>query len=327
MKTIVAAAMCSVLALTACDGENPFMVEEVVDPGVAPVIDPDNPVSANGIPEALTGGNLELVEYDPVAGTLAVDMSALDRNDSDIPLESYMPNAALTALAPGYQVFSYQDDALDRMFVAIVAQSNDGSVLGAVVMDGGQFNKFFGGGFYATDGDYTPGVATNDTGLVSYAGNYSALTNINAEGDQLLVPGGTPDPAILPSQPGQITGNIFINADFGDNTINGAIYNRALENVGPAVVGIPDVFLTPAPITDAGTFFGVVENPAQDAVGNYGGTFGGTEAAGVAGVTNLDGDWLPSAENEAEFGVFVLTQCGQPLDAAICDDTPVNPNP
>lgn len=320
----------TVIAVTAllagCDSSNPFDdTDVVVDPDPAPVIDPENPVSPNGIPAALTGGNLESVEYDPSAGTLSVDMAALDRNDEEIPLESYVPNAALTALAPGYQVFSYQDDALDRMFVAIVAQDTSGSVVGAVVMDGGQFNKFFGGGFYATDGSYTPGSAANDTGLVSYAGNYAALTNIIAEGDQLMTPNGSPDDSILPSQPGQITGSIFINADFGDNTINGAIYDRALVNVGPTVVGIPDVVLTPTAITDAGSFFGVVENDEQDAVGNYGGTFGGTEAAGVAGVTNLEGDWLPNVEDEAEFGVFVLSQCGQPGEAAICNDIPVNP--
>lgn len=331
MKKTLLSSLLGCITLAGCDGENPFMTTPAVTPGAAPVIDPDNPVSANGIPEALTGNNLELVAYDPVAGTLSVDMAALDKNDSDIPLESYMPNAALTALTPGYQVFTYQDDPLDRMFVAIVAQSPDGAVMGAVVMDGGQFNKFFGGGFYATDGDYTPGSGPNDTGLVSYAGNYAALTNLDADGSQLLTPGGSPDPVLLPDQPAQISGQVFINADFGDNTLNGAIYNRAFTNLDPvlqAAIGgaaLEDVILTPTDITDAGTFFGTVETSDQDAVGSYGGTFGGTEASAVAGVTSLDGDWLDTIDNEAEFGVFVLTQCGQPGEDPICASIPVNP--
>ncbi len=330
-------ALTLIAALAACDNANPFQGGGTVDPGPAPVIDPDNPVGANGIPVSLsgTGGaqNLSSVQYDPGAGTLAVDMAALDRNDEDIPLEDYTFNANLTALAPGYQVFSYQDDGLDRMFVAIVAESTDGSVVGAVVMDGGQFNKFFGGGFYATDGNYSPGNPSNDTGLVSYAGNYAAVTNLDANGNELIaVPPGT-DPILLPSQPAQISGEIFINADFGDNSVNGAIYNRSFQNLDPVIQGIiggadlGDIVLTPATITNEGTFFGTAENPAQDALGNYGGTFGGTESSGVAGVVSIDGDFIAGIDNEHEFGVFVLTQCGQPGEAAICDDIPVNPNP
>lgn len=326
--------------LAGCDSSNPFQADESGDTpidngGDTPIIDEGEEVSSTGIPVALSGVNgavnLESVSYDPDNQSLAVDLAALDRTDSDIPLQDYAFNANLTALAPGYEVYSFQDDGLDRMFVAIVAQSDDGSVLGAAVMDGGQFNRFFGGGFYATDGNYSPGRGENDTGLVSYAGTYAALTNIDADGAELLgVPAGT-DPQLLPSQPAQITGDIFFNADFGDNTINGAIINRAFENLNPlteAVLGTSDldnVVLIPTAITDTGTFFGSAENPAQEAVGSYGGTFGGTEASGVAGVTALDGDWIPALENEHEFGVFVLTQCGQPGDAAICDNIPVNP--
>ena len=320
--------------LAGCDGENPFQAEVAavapvvpVTPPTTPIIDPDNPVNANGIPTVLAN-DLQSVAYNPVAGTLSVDMLALDRTDSDIPLQAYTPNASLTALAPGYEVFTYQDDPLDRMFVAIVAQDANDNVVGAIVMDGGQFTKFFGGGFYATDGNYTPGTGLNDTGLVSYAGDYAALTNLDANGNELLVPGGTPNPAILPGQPAQISGSIFINADFGDNTVNGAIYDRAFQNLaGPSgpILAVPDVYLIPTAITDAGTFFGEVEHPAQENVGAYGGTFGGVNAQGVAGTTNLDGDWLPTVENEAEFGVFVLTQCGQAGQDPICASIPVSP--
>jgi hypothetical protein len=318
-------------ALTGCDGTNPFQVAAAVDPAEAPIIDPDNPVDSNGIPLVLSGdgaaANLTAVAYNAIDQTLSVDMAALDRNDEEIDLEAYAYNATLTALAPGYNVFSNQDDALDRMFVAIVAQSEDGSVVGAVVMDGGQFTKSFGGGFYATDGNYTPGNPSNDTGLVSYAGTYAGLSNLPADGNELIEPNGNPNPDILPYQPAQISGEVFINADFGDNSVNGAIYNREFENINDdfSAATLDTVFMIPTPITEDGTFFGETENRAQDNIGSYGGTFGGTEASGIAGVVHLDGDFVVGAENEQEYGVFVLNQCGQAGEDPICGTIPVNP--
>lgn len=331
-RIILALALATSLA--ACDSANPFMGgDDDTDTGDTPVIDDGEEVTTDGIPEALAD-DLRSVAFDPDAGTLSVDMAALDRSDTDIPLSNYSPNPALATpemTAQGYQTFSYQDDALDRMFIAIVAQTPDGSVVGAVVLDGGQFSKFFSGGFYATDGEYTPGVPENDTGLVSYAGTYAGLTNLDAVGNELLpVPAGTDDD-IRPDQSAQVVGDIFINADFQDNTINGTIYNRAFVNLSPVFDAAFDgsdlntINLIPATITDAGTFFGTAENPEQESVGNYGGTFGGTEASGIAGTTNLNGDWIPEIDNEIEFGVFVLTQCGQPGDDALCDTIPVNP--
>lgn len=317
-------ALALVTTVAACDSANPFQVDDT-DTGDTPVIEDGEEVTTEGIPESLAD-NLRSVAFDPTAGTLFVDMAALDRSDTDIPLSEYTPNPDLATdemTAQGYQVFSYQDDALDRMFVAIVAKSSDDSVVGAVVMDGGQFTKFFSGGFYATDGEYTPGNPTNDTGLVSYAGIYAGLSNLDGDGGALLpLPVGT-DNAIAPDQPAQIVGNIFINADFTDNTINGAIYERSFVNLSAGFTtllggtDLNDVFLIPTAITTEGTFLGTVENPEQEGVGAYGGTFGGTEASGVAGTTNLDGDWIPDIDNEVEFGVFVLTQCGQPGEDAL----------
>ena len=323
----------SLALLAGCggDGENPF--QEETDPE-APEID-DGEVQTDGIPAELAG-NLRSVAYDPDAGTLSVDMAALDRDDEDIPLESYTRNTNLETSemqANGYRAFSFQDDALDRMFVALVAESEDGSVQGAAVMDGGQFTRFFGGSFFATDGSYTPGGPTTDTGLVSYAGLYTGLSNIDGYGNELLpVSPGTPD-QLRPAQPGQTQGDVFFNVDFDDNTINGAIYNRAWTNLNPALAGSPDldlddVFLLPADITTAGSFFGdaraIDDDGNEIAIGSYGGTFGGTDAAGLAGTTHLT-DYLGELDAEEEFGVFVLTQCGQPGEAAFCDSIPVNP--
>lgn len=339
MTRIFTTAAISLALLAGCDNANPFDDDTsggTGGTGDTPVIDDTGgEVTTAGIPTALAG-NLESVAYDPNAGTLSVDMAALDRNDVELDLEEYNRNTNLETpemVAENYQVYSFQDDGLDRMFVAIVAESPDGSVQGAVIMDGGQFTRFFGGGFYATDGSYSPGVPTNDTGLVSYAGLYAGLSNIDADGAELIpVPIGTPG-QLLPDQPGQVQGDIFFNVDFGDNSINGAIYNRSWVNLHPALVGNPDydlndVYLLPADITTEGAFFGdAVSHDSggiEISVGNYGGTFGGTEAPGAAGTTHLT-DYLENVEFEEEFGVFVLTQCGQPGEAAICGTIPVNP--
>ena len=326
-------ALAALLALAACDNDNPFLAAGADTPVDTPP-DEESPVTDAGVPEFLAN-NLTAISYDPANNTLSVDMYALDRNDLDVPLEGYTRNLALEADAPaGYQVYSYQDDALDRMFVAIVARSPDGSVEGAIVVDGGQFTKFFGGGYYGrVSGDYDPGQASNDTGLVSYAGNYAGLSNFDADGDELLPPAGSPDPSILPSQPAQITGEIFLNVDFDDNSVNGGIYNRSFTNLAPAIeaaLGSPnleDIFIIPTAITNDGTFFGEgnVVDDEQNPIGSAGGVFGGTDSAGLAGTVRLDGDFIDGLENEAEYGVFVLVQCGQAGDAALCDSIPVNP--
>lgn len=320
----------ALVLLAACGDGNPFSsVNTGGDPDDGDVV-----TDADEIPEALSN-DLSNVAYNPTSGSLFVDITALDEVTDDYPLERYQPNAALQALSPaidaqGYRIYSFQDDALDRMFVAIVSQSPDGSATGAVVMDGGQFTKFFGGVNYSAT-DFTPGSSENDTGLVSYAGTYAGLSNLDADGAQLLTPATPVDPEILPAQPAMIESPIFLNADFGDNTVNGAIYERSFVNLAPAIetlLGGPDlptVYLIPTDITDEGTFFGNAQNPAQEDIGTYGGAFGGDNATAVAGGIHLDGDFIPGIDNEEEFGVFVLVQCGQPGDDAICANIPVNP--
>lgn len=323
--------------LVACGDGNPFAAVSTGDnTGTGDGTTDDGTTTDGGTINAALSNDLANVVYNPTAGTLFVDINALDAATDDFPLQEYSRNAALEAVATemtaqGYEIYSYQDDALDRMFVAIVATSPDGSATGAVVMDGGQFTKFFGGVNYITS-DYSPGEPTSDTGLVSYAGTYAGLTNLDADGAQLLpVPGGT-DPAIRPDQTAMVEGDIFLNADFGNNSVNGAIYDRSFVNLDPAIqaaltngADLNDVFLIPTDITTAGTFFGTAENAAQEGIGSYGGAFGGDEAAAVAGGVHLDGDWLPDVDNEEEFGVFVLVQCGRSGDAAICDSIPINP--
>lgn len=147
---------------------------------------------------------------------------------------------------------------------------------------------------------------------------------MNADGAELLPPPAGVGPAILPEQPAQIVGDIFINADFGQNSVSGGIENVEYYNVNPGYIAtygsieLPDMLLLTTTISDVGEFQGSVLNPALETIGVYGGTFGGIGATGVGGVLSLDGDWDPNIINEYQYGTFVLTQCGQPGDAAIC---------
>ncbi|MFU8825044.1 hypothetical protein, partial [Yoonia sp.] len=80
-----------------------------------------------------------------------------------------------------------------------------------------------------------------------------------------------------------------------------------------------------------GSFNGAIELDDFTPVGNYSGTFGGQDAAAMAGMVQLgtgflvdrDGDPLPAYTDtdgrEREFGIFVIDQCptSQPLCAFV----------
>lgn len=268
--------------------------------------------SAATIPESLRG-HVNEVAYNGV--TLRIDMDGLDSTPVMVTFERY---AGLDV--PGYQAFKVQEDALDRMFVALAAESQDGSTRAVAVADGGQFQRYFGGGYYERDGGFDrPTIGTGPgAGQVSYAGDYAAVTNVGAPGGDLIPPAPGTDPALLPEQPARVTGDIFLNVNFSDNQVNGTIYNRVIVDSG---FSLDDVILIPTTIATNGTFSGTVEGDAPnegDASGTYGGIFGGTDSASVAGVVHLT-SFDSGFVNEQEHGVFVLTQCGRPGDSAVCD--------
>lgn len=303
--------------LAGCSG-NPF----------TPILSPDAPVvgdqPATPVPNpsatipASLAGNLEAATYDADTDTLILRLTSLDQGVLDA---TYVRTPALDR--PGYQAYTFQDDPLDRHFTAMVARSGDttNSVQAGVVADGGQFNTFFSGGFYErTD----PTFAKPTSGLVSYAGGYVGQTNVNGPGDQLLPVDPGIDSAVRPAQSAQVFGTIFLNVDFTDNTINGAIFDRTLALTTPQ--DLPDIALRVGNIAPDGTFYGETVQYRGDTtrdVGDYGGIFGGSNASAVGGVvalTEFDG---PSNdlgfEAERETGVFVLSQCGQPgEDATLC---------
>ncbi|MBA85356.1 thymidylate synthase [Thalassobius sp. S69A] len=299
MKRITASLLC-MAALTACtDGSGSGSIGSGGE--------------LENVPDDLKG-NVEAVSYNANNETLTLRLNGLDGGPQDLV---YTRNAALDV--DGYEAYTYQDDPLDRHFTALVAQSNDGSVIAGAVADGGQFNRYFGGGFYQRSGRYDP--PTGASGQVSYAGTYAGVTNLDAPGDDLLpTPAGT-DPAILPAQSARVEGDIFLNVSFNDNAVNGGVYNRRF--IDDQTITLPDVVLVNTTIDEEGVFYGEVEfDGTINGVGNYGGIFGGTDAAAVGGTVVLEDidNNIYGWTGDEEIGVFVLTQCGQAGDADQCDD-------
>ena len=194
------------------------------------------------------------------------------------------------------------------------------------------------GAHFERDGAYDPPDVTEDTGLVTYAGRYVAVTNIGDINGSDLLPTGVTDPELLVPQALVVHGDAFLNADFADNSVEGNIYNRELldTNLTP-LTDLPSLVLVVTDIEANGSFEGTVEYDTGDPlsnttnntqVGSYAGVFGGPDSTSVAGGVDLnefDGASNPlGLEAELEAGVFVLDQCGTPGDSAVCDS--VNPD-
>jgi hypothetical protein len=314
------AAPLALLVLAACEG-NPLGGGEV------PVCDTDCPVGPSDpvtIPTVLAK-NLQSINYDEASDSFRIRMKSLDST----PEEVVWTRRAALDLA-GYNAYAVQEDPLDRMFVGLAKTSSDGSVGAMAAGDGGQFNRVFQGGVYSRTGRWNrpSGTEGNGSGQVSYAGKYVAVTNIRAPrpGETLPVPPGT-DGEVIPGQPSRVEGDIFINANFTDNSVNGAIYNRVLVDY---TFGLQSVIMVPTDIEANGTFTGkterwVVDDPQMPETGDYGGVFGGADASAVGGLVALTKLYRSDTGEELtgalEHGVFVLEKCGTPNDAPICDQT------
>lgn len=285
--------------ISGCSGTNPFVDDDAGTGGSTGAIT---------IPDELKG-DLTKISYTPGAVTITVEGISLDGNNRST---TYNRRAALDV--PGYIAYTAQNDPLDRHSTAFVAQSrNSGSVRAGVVVTGGQFNRVFSGNFYERTGGFS-----RTTGLVSYAGTYVGLLNGGGNGSDLLpVPAGT-DPSVVPGQAGTVTASVFLNADFADGQVNGAIYNRVWrEQNNGAGQALPSIVLIATDIATDGTFHGA--NVEYDGlvgtdIGDYGGIFGGPDADAVGGavvLTEWDGENNPlGLETELEWGVFVLDRCG-----------------
>ena len=164
------------------------------------------------------------------------------------------------------------------------------------------------------------------TGLVSYAGQYAGVTNLDdLDQDQLApIPPGT-DPSLIPAQPRLTQGTVFLNVDFADGAVNGVIYDRQFTD-GEALTNVQ---LTGSTIDANGEFIGTAEMFTSDAsivAGQYGGIFG-TNGESVGGIVQLDTIFIPEDVRDnpfdREIGVFLLPACGTPTSPAVCND--VNP--
>jgi len=304
--------MMAVLAtVAACGSGDPLNPTTGDDGGGTGTTDP---VTTDPTVPDVLAGNLKSISYDATNKTVTAQVYALDSTPVDVV---YTRDAGRDL--NGYEAYIVQEDSLDRFFVAMVGESTDSSVQAGVVGDGGQFNRVLQGAYFERDGDFdAPDIGDGpNAGQVSYAGNYVGMTNIS----RAIDPGGVP-PAVVPGEPVMISGQIFLNANFSDMAVNGAIYDRQLLLTTPS--DLPDLALIVTEIGTDGSFLGEVEYRGLigQSIGEYGVIFGGENAAAVGGALSLsefDGETGP-LDNELERGFFVLSQCGQPGAAAICSN-------
>lgn len=287
--------------VSACSGTNPFL------PSTG-----DGEGSDIVIPEKLAG-DLSGFTYDPVAKTLVVRGVSLD----DTPFEAvYTRKPAMDV--PGYEAYTSQESSLARHTTAYVQEIEGTS--GTITVSGGQFGHYFGGSAYDRDGAFDPPDVTQNGGIVAYAGRYVGLRNTSGDGGDLLpVDPGTPID-VRPRQAAEVTGNVFITADFADNMVEGIVYDRvSVDSATP----LDRLELAGTAIEDNGTFTGTVtQNGGTEDVGLFGGIFGGQDAAAVAGTLFVEGH-IGGGTNDEEYGLFVLGQCGTPGSDPIC----AQPNP
>jgi len=284
--------------MAACSGGNPFVDDTGEGGGTDPGIT---------IPEELLG-DLTSFTYDPVAKTLVVRGVNLD----DTPYEAtYTRKAAMDV--PGYEAYTSQESSLGRHTTAYV-QELDGAKAG-ITVSGGQFGHYFGGGAYGRDGAFDPPDVAQAGGIVAYAGSYVGLLNSNGDGGDLLPVDPSTPTEIRPTQAAEVTGSIFITADFADNSVDGIVYDRQHADSGAV---LEDLELFPATIEDNGTFTADVrQNNGEDTVGTYGGIFAGTDSSAVAGTLFVE-DHIVAATNSEEYGLFVLGQCGGASADPVC---------
>ena len=289
------------LGLTACGGSAPF--------GDDSSTDDETTTDTGGIPAELAS-DLESFTFNPTSETLTIRGISLEDGAFE---DTYRRRPGLDR--GDYQAYTAQAGSLDRHSTAYVRDVR--GTQAAVAVTGGQFTFFFAGGAYGNESFTAPAEPGSQTegGLVTYAGNYVGLLNIEGSGEDLLpVDPNTPE-SLRPVQAAEITGTILINASFSDAVVNGTITDRVI--VDAPDIDVEDLDLAPTDIASDGTFFGD-SSVALQTRGEYGGIFGGDGATEVAGIVHAE-EHIGALTNEEEFGVFVLAQCGTEGDDPLCD--------
>ncbi|MEO1680280.1 MAG: hypothetical protein AAFU80_19215 [Pseudomonadota bacterium] len=302
------------VAVAACTGSQP----NPVNGGRGDADDGDDGGAGN-LPEVVIPADLA----QDVSSVSLDDQGTADQSDDTLTVVGVALDGSPTEAVytrqpvldqPGYEAYSTQDDRLDRIFVAVSATSEDGSVRSTAVADGGQFNRYFRGVFYERLTPLTRPSETDAEGLVSYAGTYAGLTNLEAQENDVRIPlQPGDDPSTAPTQPRQTTGDVFLNVDFSSNQVNGSISNRQFSDGED----LPDLALINAELDAEGQFTGTPEfdgRPDLGGQGTYGGIIGGTDASSTAGGVFLDNIFLPDDPRDSNFdqevGTFVLPRCG-----------------
>lgn len=301
----------ALLAIAACSGAAVIGPAGDDGGGGGGGVDP----ATSTVPAALKV-NLDAVDFDGT--TMKVTIAGADSTPTEV---TYLREPTLDSA--NYRAYRMQEDSLDRIFVALGAISDDGSVAAVTVGDGGLNNTYSAGGSYSRSGAFQrPTVNTGPArGQVTYAGSYISVTNLDATRgtatDVAIPVAGSVDPSLVPAQPARSSGDISLTANFADNLVFGSIYNRQLLDQG-AAVAMPTLALVQTTIADDGTFAGATEYDGSPGAtnGSYGGIFGGTDANSVAGLVHLTE--IRHLPGEQEHGVFVLTQCGPNNTGSIC---------
>jgi hypothetical protein len=271
-KILVMTAIAALLA--GCADE----VAEVIVPTdeVITVCDPEDPETCTSEVDINNGvvsiGDLQAVSYN---GTTLRVQIALDGPDA---LQAYDPDGALA----GYNKFTYAISDENRAFTAFAGRSSGGEVTAVVAMDSGQFNRFFAGATVIQDQEaFSPAAGT-----ASYSGDYVGLIYRDTGLDE-------------------VTGVVFLNANFTDNKVEGVVTDREIFEVA----ALDDLIFVNTVIQPDGVFGGGIENEDKGPIGAYGGAFGGSQAQYVGGALTASGD-LGGDVTGDEFGIFVIETCG-----------------
>lgn len=303
-------------ALGACGDGNPFSTG--VNGGTTG--DEDEIVSDGTIPEQVAG-QLTGISYNPDTETLS--LTGLQRDGDEVTVE-YERRAALDQGV--YEAYTFQDDPLDEHTTVYVR--NLGNVTGATAVTGGQFTYFTGGATYARTGGYDPiqGNQDSDQGLVTYAGEYIGLSDLNGP-DTDLLPVPAVDVSVTPAQASVVNGRIFINVEFDTGEVAGTVYERQIVLEG-GTIDIPDLYLSPGTVDNDGFFNSEVDvflDGSRQTVGEYGGVIGGVDSDALAGGLYVVDHISNDIDDEEEYGTFVLGRCGGPLEDASTECSVVDP--
>jgi len=327
----------ALLMMTACGDGAPFGALESSTPIVA--------TTSSDIPGDIAGNQTAFL-YDPTTETLQITGTF---QDGDEETTTYRRRPALDR--GDYQAYTAQDDPTDVHATAYVRTV--GAVTSSVTITGGQFGRFRGGTGFTRTGDFSSITASEstDTGLVTYAGRYVGVTNVNGERTDIApisvrpalpgeppvpttIPGVTVDPtgvafATIPNQAGVVDGTIFINVALDDpsGNVTGIITERTVNSLAAngsvTTLNVQDLVLGSSDLTADGQFNGPIEPVDRvTSIGSYAGLIGGTQAEAIAGslvatehfgdnVTDTLGNPI-SIDGEEEYGIFVIGRCNGP---------------